>query len=93
MKKALFCLLLISAFSCNAKDLAYTSNVIGGITVLTDRVCRYNSELMEAYATNNTGQTTYACYLLRDANIYFLLKDDSVRVLPKSQFKLMNGTV
>jgi hypothetical protein len=84
---------MLLAFNCNAKDLAYTSNVIGGVTVLTDRVCRYNSELMEAYATSSTNQTTFACYLLRDANVYFLLKDDSVRVLPKNQFKLMNGSV
>ena len=84
---------MLLAFNCNAKDLAYTDNVTGGITVLTDRVCRYNSELMEAYATNSTNQTIFACYLLKDASIYFLLKDDSVRVLPKKQFKLMNGLI
>jgi len=91
MKKTLLCLLL--TFNCQAKDLAYTSNVIGGITVLTDMVCRYNSELMEAYATNAKNQKTFACYLLRDTSVYFLLEDDSVRVLPKKQFRLMGESV
>ena len=91
MRKTLFCLLL--AFNCSAKDLAYTNNVIGGKTVLTDKVCRYNSELMEAYATNSEGKKTYACYMLRDANIYFLLEDDSVRILPKKQFRLIGEMV
>jgi len=91
MNKMLICLTF--AFSCNAKNLAYTDNIIGGKTVLTDRVCRYNRELMEAYATNDKDVKTFACYLIRDANIFFILEDNSVRVLPKKQFRLIGDIV
>jgi hypothetical protein len=91
MNKALICLLV--ALNCDAKDLAYTDNIIGGRTVLTDKVCRYNKELLEAYATNDKSEKTFACYLIRDANIFFILEDDSVRVLPKKQFQLTKGFV
>jgi hypothetical protein len=91
MSKMLICLTF--AFGCTAKDLAYTDNIIGGRTVLTDKVCRYNKELMEAYATNDKNVKTFACYLIRDVNIFFILEDNSVRVLPKKQFRLIGDTV
>jgi hypothetical protein len=91
MKHLWVCSLFV--FGVNAKDLAYADNVIGGVTVLTDRVCRYNKELLEAYATNDKKETAFACYLVIDDKIFFILKDDSVRMMLKKQFKLMKGFV
>ena len=91
MKKALLCLLF--ALNCNAKDLAYADNVIGGMTVLTNDVCRYNRDMLEAYATNDKDQKLYACYVIVDNNVFFVLKNGSVRMMLKKQFQLMKGSV
>ena len=91
MKHLLLCSLF--AFNVSAKDLAYADNVIGGVTVLTDRPCRYNKELFEAYATNDKKEVAYACYIIVDSNVFFILKDDSVRMMLKKQFQSMKGFI
>jgi hypothetical protein len=88
MNKWLLVLLVgVVQTNANANDLAYTYNVVGGQTVLTDKWCRYNKRFFEAYATDVSSRIGYACYFIDKDDVLFLLPDGTVRKLPKNQFK------
>jgi hypothetical protein len=85
--------ILTSCHPVHAKDYAISSNKMGGITVLTDQMCRYDKHLPEAYTTDNKGNKAYACYWFGVTNIYFEPADNTVRYLPKKDFKLITAVI
>ena len=72
-----------------AEPIAVTPNVTGGYTVLTNEDCRTNSKHLQAYATDEKGHATYACWYPEGEWIYFLPKSGKLRRLPIDQFDIV----
>jgi hypothetical protein len=72
-----------------AEPIAYAPNVTGGYTVLTNKDCASNIEHLQAYATNEKGDRTLACWYIKDDFVYFLPKSGILRRLPIEQFEVM----
>ena len=71
-----------------AEPIAYTPNVTGGYTILTNEDCKSNIEHLQAYATNEQGQKTLACWYIKDDFVYFIPKSGILRRLPIDQFEI-----
>lgn len=87
MKKLLITLMLPTAVL--AQPLAVTPNVTGGYTILTDEDCKTNSKHLQAYATDDKGNVTQACWYPKEDFIYFLPKNGILRRLPIDQFEIV----
>lgn len=86
MKKLLLTLMLPTAVL--ADPIAYSPNVTGGYTVLTNEDCRGNADHLQAYATNERGDVTKACWYIKDDFVYFITKNGILRRLPIEQFEV-----
>ena len=71
-----------------ADIIAYTPNVTGGYTILTNEDCKANIQHLQAYATNERGGKTSACWYIKDDFVYFLPKSGILRRLPIEQFEV-----
>lgn len=92
MRAATYFIVAFSLTSCHptyAEDIAITNNQIGGRTVLTDKTCRYDKNLPEAYSTDDKGHVSYACYWAGHKKIFFQTQDGTVRTLLKTDFDLL----
>jgi hypothetical protein len=87
--KTLLSLILCASTVVFAQPLAVTPNVIGGYTVLTDEDCLTNEKYLQAYATDDKGGVTKACWYTKDDFIYFVPKNGILRRLPIDQFDLV----
>jgi hypothetical protein len=72
-----------------AESIAYTPNVTGGYTILTNEDCKANTEHLQAYATNERGDKTPACWYIKDDFVYFMPKSGILRRIPIDQFEVM----
>jgi hypothetical protein len=72
-----------------AEPIAYAPNVTGGYTILTNEDCKSNIEHLQAFATNERGDKTLACWYIKDDFVYFLPKSGILRRLPIEQFEVM----
>jgi hypothetical protein len=71
-----------------ADILAYTPNVTGGYTILTNEDCKADIRHLQAYATNDRGQKTLACWYIENDFVYFTPKSGILRRLPIEQFEI-----
>jgi len=76
-----------------ASPYAYINNPIGGKTVLTDDVCRYDKTMPEAYTIDSKGKKLYACYWFGIKNVYFKTDENLIRALPKRSFILYEDLI
>jgi len=53
-----------------ATILAYTPNVIGGYTMLTDEYCTTNDDYLQAYASNSNHEVIKACWYIKEDFVY-----------------------
>lgn len=72
-----------------ANPIAVTPNVTGGYTILTDEDCTTNTKYLQAYATNERGETSKACWYPEGDFIYFIPKNGKLRRLPIDQFDIV----
>jgi hypothetical protein len=72
-----------------ADPIAYTPNVTGGYTVLTNEDCKADNRHLQAYATNEKGDTTSACWYIQDDYVYFATKTGILRRLPIDRFEVI----
>ena len=88
--KALFPIALILYHSIShAEILAYTPNVIGGYTMLTDEYCSTNDDYLQAYASDQNNNITKACWYVKDDFVYFVPNSGKLRRMPMDRFEIM----
>jgi hypothetical protein len=75
--------------SVQAQPYATSNNYDGRFVTLTDDACRYDNSLAEAYIVRKDDTKIYACYWTGQTKVFFRLKDGAIKVLPKSDFKLI----
>jgi hypothetical protein len=80
--------LILYQSSIMAEPIAYTPNVTGGYTILTNEDCKADVQHLQAYATNDRGQKTLACWYIKDDFVYFTTKSGILRRLPIDQFEV-----
>ena len=71
-----------------ADPIAVAPNVTGGHTVLTNEDCKMMPQHLQAYATNERGSVSHACWYLEGDFIYFLPKSGILRRMPLDQFEV-----
>jgi len=89
VKRILPIALILYQTTLIAQPIAVTPNVTGGYTVLTDEDCKTNAKHLQAYATNEKGDVTQACWYPKDDFIYFVPKNGILRRLPIDQFEIV----
>jgi hypothetical protein len=89
MKRTLVITLILYHTTTLAQPLAVTPNVTGGYTVLTDEDCSTSKKHLQAYATNEKGDVTKACWYPEGEFIYFVPKTGILRRLPIDQFEIV----
>ena len=89
MKAILPIALILYHTTIMAAPLAVTPNVTGGYTVLTDEYCTTSKVHLQAYATNDKGDVTKACWYPEGEFIYFVPKNGILRRLPIDQFEIV----
>lgn len=89
MKRTLVITLILYHTTTLAQPLAVTPNVTGGYTVLTDEDCSTSKKHLQAYATNEKGDVTKACWYPQGEFIYFVPKNGILRRLPIDQFEIV----
>jgi hypothetical protein len=89
MKRLLPIALILYQTTTIAQPLAVTPNVTGGYTVLTDEDCIFNKDQLQAYATNEKGDVSKACWYPKGDFIYFVPKNGKLRRLPMDQFEIV----
>jgi hypothetical protein len=89
MKRTIAITLILYHTSTLAQPLAVTPNVTGGHTILTDEDCTTNNKYLQAYATNDKGDVTKACWEIRGDFVYFMPKNGIIRRLPIDQFEIV----
>ena len=89
MKRALPLALILYHSISVAEPIAVTPNVTGGYTILTNEDCKANMEHLQAYATNEKGDVTKACWYIKDDYVYFTPKSGILRRLPLEQFEVI----
>ena len=89
MKRTLAIALILYQTTTLAQPLAVTPNVTGGYTILTDEDCTINNKYLQAYATNDRGDVTKACWEVKGDFIYFMPKSGTIRRLPIDQFEIV----
>jgi hypothetical protein len=89
MKRTLAIALILYQTTTLAEVLAFTPNVIGGHTILTDEDCTTSKVHLQAYATNDRHEVTKACWYPEGEFIYFVPKNGKLRRLPIDQFEIV----
>ena len=89
MKKFSAIALILYQTTLFAQPIAVTPNVTGGYTVLTDEDCKTNSKYLQAYATDEKGGVTQACWYPKEDFIYFVPKNGILRRLPIDNFEIV----
>lgn len=89
MKALLPIALILYQTTAFTATLAVTPNVTGGYTVLTDEDCTTSNKHLQAYATNDKGGVTKACWYPEGDFIYFVPKNGILRRLPIDQFEIV----
>lgn len=89
MKRTLAIALILYHTTTLAQPLAVTPNVTGGYTILTDEDCTTSKIHLQAYATNDRGDVTKACWYPEGEFIYFVPKNGKLRRLPIDQFEIV----
>lgn len=80
--------LILYHTSTIANPLAVTPNVTGGYTVLTDEDCKLDKKHLQAYATDDRGNISQACWYPEGEFIYFVIRNGKLRRLPIDQFDI-----
>jgi hypothetical protein len=89
MKRILPITLILYHSITLAEPIAVAPNVTGGYTVLTNDDCVSDIKHLQAYATNEKGDVTKACWYPKGDFIYFLPKNGILRRLPIDQFEIV----
>jgi hypothetical protein len=89
MKATFSIALILYQTTLLANPLAVTPNVTGGYTILTDEDCLTNAKHLQAYATNEKGEVSKACWYPEGEFIYFIPKSGKLRRLPIDQFDIV----
>jgi hypothetical protein len=87
-----FSLIAVAVGHCaiaQATILAYTPNVIGGYTMLTDEYCTTNDDYLQAYASDANHEVIKACWYVKEDFVYFLPKSGKLRRMPIDRFDIM----
>jgi hypothetical protein len=82
-------LLLGYCVASQATILAYTPNVVGGYTMLTDEYCSTNDDYLQAYASDSKNNISKACWYVEKDFVYFIPNNGKIRRLPIDQFNIM----
>ena len=90
-------LILIVAFSltasAHAKDYAATVDKDGRMVVLTDRTCKHDKTMPEAYYVDVNGDRSTLCYWFGVKNVHFESPNEELRSIPKKQFHLVKNMI
>ena len=89
MKRTIAIALILYQTTLFAQPIAVTPNVTGGYTVLTDEDCKANIKYLQAYATDEKGGVTLACWYPKEDFIYFVLKNGILRRIPIDNFEIV----
>jgi hypothetical protein len=93
MKRLLPLILYTATTTLYANPLAVVPNVIGGYTTLTDENCNMivkgSKNYLQAYATNDRGEVTKACWYIEEDYVYFVPKSGKLRRLPIDKFEII----
>ena len=76
-----------------AKDFAASVDAEGRMVVLTDRACRHDKTMPEAYHVDLNGDRSHVCYWFGIKNVHFESPSEELRSIPKKQFHLVKNII
>lgn len=86
MKKLITIIFLASSALVQAKDIAITEHEPNWITVLTNEVCSYDSNLSVAYIYKPNRDILYSCWKIVGNNVKFEYSVKAMPLIPVNQF-------